>query len=75
MPPNTASCGYKYNNAGSLDDHHPQGALTANSRHPGVVNVLFCDGSTRAVKSSVSNTVWWAVGTRAGGEVISADAY
>jgi prepilin-type N-terminal cleavage/methylation domain-containing protein/prepilin-type processing-associated H-X9-DG protein len=75
MPPNTATCAYKYNNAGTLDDHHPMGALTASSRHPGIVNVLFCDGSTRAVKNSVSNTVWWGVGTRAGGEVISADAY
>ena len=75
MPPNSQTCAFKYNNAGTQDAHHPQGALTANSRHPGVVNVLFCDGSTRAVKNSVSSTVWWALGSRAGGEVISADQY
>jgi prepilin-type N-terminal cleavage/methylation domain-containing protein/prepilin-type processing-associated H-X9-DG protein len=47
----------------------------ANSRHPGVVNVLFCDGSTRAIKSTINTAPWWALGTRAGGEVISADSY
>jgi prepilin-type N-terminal cleavage/methylation domain-containing protein/prepilin-type processing-associated H-X9-DG protein len=75
MPPNSTTCAYKYNNAGTLDAHHPQGALTASSRHPGVVNVLFCDGSTRSVKGTVSTNVWWALGTRAGGEVISSDSY
>ena len=33
------------------------------------------DGSVRAIKNSVSQTVWWALGTMAGGEVISADSY
>jgi prepilin-type processing-associated H-X9-DG protein len=75
MPPNTTSCAYKYNNAGTLDDHHPQGALPPTSRHPGGVNVLFCDGSVRFVKDSVAINTWWGLGTRAGGEVISADSY
>jgi hypothetical protein len=34
-----------------------------------------CDGSVRAVKSSVGANIWWALGTRAGGEVISQDSY
>ena len=50
-------------------------AATASSRHPGVVNVTFCDGSVRPVKSSVNVNVWWALGTRDGGEVVSSDAY
>jgi hypothetical protein len=33
------------------------------------------DGSVRFAKNSVNNTTWWAIGTRAGGEVISADSY
>jgi prepilin-type N-terminal cleavage/methylation domain-containing protein/prepilin-type processing-associated H-X9-DG protein len=70
-PPNTQSCAYAFDG----DDHHPMGALTATSRHPGVVNVLFADGSTRAIKQTVAVQVWWALGTRSGGEVISADAY
>ena len=45
------------------------------SRHPGVVNVLFADGSVKAVKSSVNLNVWRALGTRSGGEVVSASDY
>jgi prepilin-type processing-associated H-X9-DG protein len=48
---------------------------TANSYHPGGVNVLACDGSVRFIKDSVSLPVWMALGSRNGGEVISADSY
>ena len=65
MPPNAWSC------ASSQTD----GAYTASSRHPGVVHVLFTDGSTRAVKQTVAIQVWWALGTRAGGEAVSGNAY
>jgi prepilin-type N-terminal cleavage/methylation domain-containing protein/prepilin-type processing-associated H-X9-DG protein len=51
------------------------GMSTANSNHPGGVNVCFTDGSVRFVKDSVGLNVWWALGTRNGGEVLSADAY
>jgi len=71
MPPNSISCVYSM----SGDWNHPQGALTATSRHSGVVNVLMCDGSTRSVKSSVSNVTWWALGTKAGNEVVSGDSW
>jgi prepilin-type processing-associated H-X9-DG protein len=47
----------------------------ASSAHPGGVNVLFCDGSVRFVKSTISRRVWWSLGTRAGGELIGADGY
>jgi prepilin-type processing-associated H-X9-DG protein len=50
-------------------------AHVANSRHPGVVNVLMCDGSVKAIKSSINVNTWWALGSKAGSEVISADAY
>ena len=68
MPPNGNSCVY-----GQPDNNHPQGALAASSRHPGGVNVLFLDGSVKFVKSTVSNVTWWAVGSMAGGEVVSSD--
>ena len=45
------------------------------SAHPGGVNVLAGDGSVRFVKNSVSVLTWRALGSRSGGEVISADAY
>jgi prepilin-type N-terminal cleavage/methylation domain-containing protein/prepilin-type processing-associated H-X9-DG protein len=47
----------------------------ANSNHPGGANVAFVDGSVRFTKSSIAMTVWWALGSRAGGEVISSDSY
>jgi prepilin-type N-terminal cleavage/methylation domain-containing protein/prepilin-type processing-associated H-X9-DG protein len=64
MPPNTWTC------RSGLQMSH-----VASSRHPGVVNVLMCDGSVRAVKSSVNLNAWWAIGSRAGSEVVSADSF
>jgi prepilin-type N-terminal cleavage/methylation domain-containing protein/prepilin-type processing-associated H-X9-DG protein len=45
------------------------------SNHPGGANVLLSDGSARFIKSTIAMTTWWALGTRNGGEVISADQY
>jgi prepilin-type N-terminal cleavage/methylation domain-containing protein/prepilin-type processing-associated H-X9-DG protein len=50
-------------------------AITARSYHPGGVDVLFGDGSVRFVKNSVAGLTWRALGTVAGGEVVSSDAY
>jgi prepilin-type processing-associated H-X9-DG protein len=47
----------------------------ASSYHPGTVNAALADGSVRNFKESVALNVWMALGTRAGGEVISSDAY
>lgn len=47
----------------------------ASSFHAGGVNVLFCDGTVRFIKDSISRDVWRALGTRAGGEVISSDSF
>ena len=56
MPPNSWGCAYggRWGDAG--------GAYTATSRHPGVVNLLMCDGSVRSAKNSISNMVWWCSG-------------
>jgi len=45
------------------------------SYHPGGANVAFADGSVRFIKDSVSPPTWYALGTRAGGEVVSSDSY
>jgi prepilin-type N-terminal cleavage/methylation domain-containing protein len=50
-------------------------AMTANSRHAKTVGLLKGDGSVRFVSHSVNPRVWSALGTIAGGEVISSDAY
>jgi prepilin-type N-terminal cleavage/methylation domain-containing protein/prepilin-type processing-associated H-X9-DG protein len=47
----------------------------ASSNHPGGVNVGFLDGSVRFVKDTVAPATWWALATKAGGEVISSDSY
>jgi prepilin-type processing-associated H-X9-DG protein len=45
------------------------------SLHPGGANFAFCDGSVRFLKQSISMPTYAALGSRAGGEVVSADAY
>jgi prepilin-type N-terminal cleavage/methylation domain-containing protein/prepilin-type processing-associated H-X9-DG protein len=45
------------------------------SRHPGGANFLFADGSVRFLKSTINPIPWRGLATRAGGEVISSDAY
>jgi prepilin-type processing-associated H-X9-DG protein len=47
----------------------------ARSRHPGGVNACLADGSVRFVKDSIARDPWHAVWTRAGGEVVSSDAF
>ncbi|MBX6316343.1 MAG: DUF1559 domain-containing protein [Isosphaeraceae bacterium] len=47
----------------------------AASYHPGGVNTLFADGSVRFIRDSVNQQTWWALGTRNGGETVSADSY
>jgi prepilin-type processing-associated H-X9-DG protein len=47
----------------------------ANSYHPAGTNVLFTDGSVKCVKNTISQYIWWALGTVANGEVVSADQY
>ncbi|AMV37143.1 DUF1559 domain-containing protein [Planctomyces sp. SH-PL62] len=45
------------------------------SDHPGGCNVLMGDGSVRFASSSISQVVWPALATRAGGEIISSDQF
>jgi hypothetical protein len=51
------------------------GMFTLSSFHPGGANVLLSDASARFLKDSTNLTTMWALGSRAQGEVISADAY
>jgi prepilin-type N-terminal cleavage/methylation domain-containing protein/prepilin-type processing-associated H-X9-DG protein len=45
------------------------------SMHPGGSNFLFGDGSVKFLKNSISLITYCALGSRAGGEVVSSDAY
>jgi prepilin-type N-terminal cleavage/methylation domain-containing protein/prepilin-type processing-associated H-X9-DG protein len=64
--PDTRSCGF----FSAL-----RACMPPSSRHPGGVNVLLGDGSVRFIKDPIGLPTWRALGTRAGGEVISADSY
>jgi prepilin-type N-terminal cleavage/methylation domain-containing protein/prepilin-type processing-associated H-X9-DG protein len=50
-------------------------SVSARSRHPGGVNALFADGGVRFVKSSINLLPWRALGSRNGGEAVSAGDY
>ena len=64
--PNTRSCGFFI----SL-----RAIMPPSSMHPGGVNTLMGDGSVRFIKDTINLPTWRALGTVAGGEVISADSY
>ena len=70
MPPNTWGCDDANN-----DWVNDAGAAPPGSRHPGGVNVLLCDGSVRFIKSTISTTIWWALGTRNGNEAVPGNAF
>lgn len=58
-----------------MDSPGEHAVVTARSLHPGGVNVLLGDGSVKFVKDSVSLVTWRGLGSRAGGEAVSSDAY
>jgi prepilin-type N-terminal cleavage/methylation domain-containing protein/prepilin-type processing-associated H-X9-DG protein len=70
MTPNTWGCLFGING-----ETNGNGAVPASSRHPGGVNVLMGDGAVRFLKDTINNTTWWAIGSRNGGEVVSAESY
>jgi prepilin-type N-terminal cleavage/methylation domain-containing protein/prepilin-type processing-associated H-X9-DG protein len=49
--------------------------LPPSSYHPGGVNILLGDGSVRFIKDSVALSVWRALSTRNGGEIVGASDY
>jgi prepilin-type N-terminal cleavage/methylation domain-containing protein/prepilin-type processing-associated H-X9-DG protein len=51
------------------------GQFAFRSFHPGGVNFAFGDGSVKFIKQTIATQSLMALGTRAGGEVLSSDAY
>ena len=69
IPPNGKSC---YNQGNYRDDlvlaPIPMIITTPSSNHTGGVNLLMCDGAVRWASESISQEVWMAIGSVAGGE-------
>jgi prepilin-type processing-associated H-X9-DG protein len=56
-------------------DFDAPGMYNMSSYHPGGANAAFADGSVRFLKSSTSLPVMWALGSKAGNDVVSSDSY
>jgi prepilin-type N-terminal cleavage/methylation domain-containing protein/prepilin-type processing-associated H-X9-DG protein len=77
VPPNSAQYPFAWcamgRSGGSNASDGPYQCTSSN--HPGGCNFAFCDGSVRFLKSSIGIKTYWALGTKANGEVISSDSY
>jgi prepilin-type N-terminal cleavage/methylation domain-containing protein/prepilin-type processing-associated H-X9-DG protein len=71
VPPN----GRKWTHCSNVSSTVMCPLSNANSYHPGGVNCLMTDGSVRFMKDSISQATWMSLGTKASGEVVSADSY
>jgi prepilin-type processing-associated H-X9-DG protein len=56
-------------------DMDAAGMWNMSSYHPGGANIAMADGSVRFLKSTTNMNVVWYLGSRANGEVVSADQY
>ncbi len=73
LPPNSRSCARCAKGTTDLTTsaNNQGGATTASSRHPGGVNLVLADASAQFISSNVDPTVWSALGSRNGGEVVT----
>jgi len=63
------------NSASVTDSNNWRVGFGFRSQHPGIVNFLFADAHVAAIKESINRDTYRWLSTRAGGEVISSDAY
>jgi prepilin-type N-terminal cleavage/methylation domain-containing protein len=85
--PNGTTCGsqmtinYKLitshtgNSASLTDSGNWRVGFGFRSQHPGIVQFLFADAHVGAIKESINRNTYRWLSTRAGGEIISSDAY
>jgi prepilin-type processing-associated H-X9-DG protein len=71
--PNNPSCSAK--NSSDPFSGAPYDAITTASNHSGGVNIAFSDGSVRFIKNTINIQIWWALGSRNLGEIVSADQF
>jgi prepilin-type N-terminal cleavage/methylation domain-containing protein/prepilin-type processing-associated H-X9-DG protein len=73
-PPNSVAC-FNTGESATNTNQCSAGSCAPTSNHSGGVNMCFTDGSVKFIKDSIGQSVWWALGTRNGGETISGDSY
>jgi prepilin-type N-terminal cleavage/methylation domain-containing protein/prepilin-type processing-associated H-X9-DG protein len=73
--PNGLTCYSPNDSAGANPWGGYTSMITATSNHPGGVNVCMADGHVQFIKDTISPQSWWALGSRNGGEALSADSY
>ncbi len=73
--PNSRACSTSQTSQGNTWGQDIWGPAPPTSNHPGGVNLLLADGSVKFIKDTINLTTWWAIGSKAGGEVVSADQY
>ena len=75
IPPNSTQFqfgGCKFRGTGVLEGVN---IMNSQSFHSGGCNFMMADGSVRFIKSTINQLTYMSLGTRAGGEVVSADAF
>lgn len=61
--PNTLNCHYQHN------DYDGDFGVNPSSNHPGGINAVMVDGHIQFIQNEIENIVWWAMGSRNGGEI------
>ncbi len=61
--PNSINCHYWH------DDPDGDFGVTPSSNHPGGINTVMVDGHVEFIRDDIQNTIWWALGSRNGGEI------
>ena len=76
VPPSSSQYPFGWCKMGQANSNASDGEYqNATSNHPGGCNFLFCDGSVHFIKSTIAITTYWAIGTRANGDIVSSDSY
>jgi len=77
IPPNSKQAPWNHCYPGGCMSCVPNETSFSNaqSNHPGGCNFTMGDGSVRFIKETINMPTYWSLGSRNGGEVLSADSY